>query len=95
MTRADFINGAIENLRTSLELTDDPAQIQAILESIKTLTSARFDALRAELEAIRDTLSDAEYTQALEGLNLGEQLALENLDTEKFDAISAAALRNR
>ena len=87
--RANFINGAIENLRTSLELTDDPTEIQAILDAIKTLTSARFQALRDELEAVRDTLSPEEYTQALEGLNLGEQLALENIDTEKFEQISA------
>ena len=89
--RVNFINGAIENLRQSLQLTDDPAGIQSILEAIKVLTAARFDALRAELEVIRDTLKPEEYAQALEGLNLGEQLALENLDTEKFDAVSEAA----
>ena len=89
--RANFVNGAIENLRTSLQLTDDPAEIQAILDAIKTLTSARFQALRDELEAVRDTLSPEAYTQALEGLNLGEQLALENIDTEKFEQISAVA----
>ena len=87
----NFINGSIENLRTSLQLTDDPAEIQSILDAIKVLTSARFDALRKELEVIRDTLKPEEYAQALEGLNLGEQLALENLDTEKFAAVSEAA----
>ena len=33
-----FINGSIENLRLSLQLTDDPAEVQAILEAIKVLT---------------------------------------------------------
>ena len=89
--RVNFVNGAIENLRLSLQLTDDPAEIQSILDAIKVLTAARFDALRTELEAIRETLSAEEYAQALEGLDLGEQLALENLDTEKFDAVSAEA----
>ena len=69
--RVNFINGAIENLRLSLQLTDDPAEIQSILDAIKVLTSARFDALRNELEAIRDTLKPEEYQQALDGLNLG------------------------
>ena len=32
-----------------------------------------------------------DYQQALKGLNLGETLALENIDTEKFGVISAAA----
>ena len=89
--RVDFLNGAIENLRLSLQLTDDPAEIQSILDAIKTLTRGRFAILRQELEKIRHTLSDGEYAQALEGLNLGEQLALSNLDTEKFAAISAEA----
>ena len=38
-----FINGSIENLRLSLELTDDPEEIQQILDAIKVLTAARFD----------------------------------------------------
>ena len=86
-----FIDGTLDNLRTSLALTDDPAEIQQILDAIKTLTSSRFDSLRAELEAIRNTLSPEEYEQALTGLNLGETLAIENIDTEKFAAISAEA----
>ena len=86
-----FINGSIENLRLSLELTDDPAEIQQILEAIKILTASRFDVLRGELEALRETLKPEQYQQALKGLNLAETLALENLDTEKFDAISAEA----
>ena len=86
-----FINGSIENLRLSLELTDDPAEIQQILEAIKILTTARFTVLREELEALRETLKPEQYQQALKGLNLAETLALENLDTEKFDAISAEA----
>ena len=86
-----FIDGTLDNLRTSLALTGDPAEIQQILDAIKTLTSSRFDSLRAELEAIRNTLSSEEYEQALTGLNLGETLALQNLDTEKFAAISAEA----
>ena len=90
-TPTEFINGTLDNLRTSLQLTDDPAEIQQILDTIKTVTSSRFDALRKELEAVRDTLTTEEYEQALEGLNLGEQLALQNLDTEKFSAISAEA----
>ena len=47
--------------------------------------------LRGELEALRETLKPEQYQQALKGLNLAETLALENLDTEKFDAISAEA----
>ena len=86
-----FIDGTLDNLRTSLALTDDPAEIQSILDTIKTLTSSRFDSLRAELEAIRNTLSSEEYNQALTGLNIGETLALRNIDTEKFAAISAEA----
>ena len=86
-----FIDGTLDNLRTSLALTDDPAEIQQILDAIKTLTSSRFDSLRAELKAIRNTLSPEEYEQALTGLNLSETLSIENLDTEKFAAISAAA----
>ena len=90
-TPTEFMNGTLDNLRTSLQLTDDPAEIQQILDTIKTVTSSRFDALRKELEAVRDTLTTEEYEQALQGLNLGEQLALQNLDTEKFSAISAEA----
>ena len=86
-----LINGAIENLRLSLQLADDPNEMQSILEAIKKLTRGRFAILRKELEDIRETLSPEEYQQALEGLNLGEQLAIEQLDTEKFSAISAEA----
>ena len=43
------------------------------------------------MNAIKDSLKPEEFQQALKGINLGEQLALENLDTEKFDVISAAA----
>ena len=89
--RVEFINGSIENLRRSLQLTDDPAEIQQILDAIKVLTTARFTVLREELEALRETLKPEQYQQALKGLNLAETLALENLDTEKFDAISAEA----
>ena len=49
--QVSFINGAISNLRTSLALTDDPAEIQQILDAIRVLVGARFDILRAELEA--------------------------------------------
>ena len=86
-----FINGSIENLRLSLALTDAPEEIQQMLDAIQVLTAARFSALRDELETLKDTLTDDPYQQALEGLNLSEQLALSNLDTEKFEAISAAA----
>ena len=89
--QVDFINGAIGNLRTSLELTDDPAEVEQILEAIRVLIGARFDILRAELEAIRANLSPEEYQQAFDGLNLAERLAFQNLDTEVFSAISAAA----
>ena len=89
--QVDFINGGIENLRVSLELTDDPAQQQQIIDAIKVLTSARFQVLREELIAIRDTLKPEEFEQALGAINLSEQLTLENLDTEKFGAIRAAA----
>ena len=54
---------------------------------------ARFDVLREELEQIRDSLKPEEFEQALEGINLGEQLALQNLDTEKFEVISQEAQR--
>ena len=89
--QVNFINKDIENLRTAFEFTSDPAERQAILDTIKILTQARFDILREELEEIRDRLSPEEYEQALEGLNLGETLALDKIDTEKFDVISAAA----
>ena len=89
--QVDLVNGAISNLRTSLELTDDPAEIEQILDAIRVLTASRFEILRKELEAVRSTLSPEEYEQALEGLNLAEQLALENIDTETFSAISAEA----
>ena len=89
--QVNFINGSIENLRLSLQLTDDPTEIQQILDAIKILTAARFDVLRQELVSIRSNLTDEEYTQALKGLNLGEQVALKNLDAEKFSAISAEA----
>ena len=89
--QADFLNGAIENLRLSLQLTDDPTETQRILEAIKVLVGARFDVLIEELNALKDTLTDEQFSQALKGLELGKQVALENIDTEKFDAISAAA----
>ena len=89
--QVDFINGSIENLRLSFELTDDPTEAQQILDAIKVLTAARFQILRDELNAIKDTLKPEEFEQALKGINLGEQLALQNLDTEKFDVISAEA----
>ena len=91
--QVDFINGSIENLRLSFELTDDPTEAQQILDAIKVLTASRFQILRDELNAIKDTLKPEEFAQALKGINLGEQLALGNLDTEKFDAISAEADR--
>ena len=43
------------------------------------------------MESIRENLSPEDYQQALKGLNLGETLALENIDTEKFGVISEAA----
>ena len=91
--QVDFINGSIENLRLSFQLTDDPAEQQQILDAIKVLTRSRFQILRDELEAIRETLKPEDFQQALRGINLGEQLALENLDTEKFAGISADAQR--
>ena len=90
-SQVEFINGGIENLRLALQLTDDPTEAQQILDAIKVLTAARFQVLRDELNAIKDSLKPEEFEQALKGINLGEQLALENLDTEKFDVISAAA----
>ena len=89
--QVDFINGGIENLRLALQLTDDPAEQQQIIDAIKVLTSARFSVLREELFSIRDSLDPEEFDQALTGINLGEQLSLENLDTEKFQAISEEA----
>ena len=65
-----FINGAIENLRLSLQLTDDPTETQSILDAIKTLTASRFDVLIEELNAIKDTLTDDEFSQALKGLGV-------------------------
>ena len=90
-SQVEFINGGIENLRLALQLTDDPTEAQQILDAIKVLTAARFQVLRDELNAIKDRLKPEEFQQALKGINLGEQLALENIDTEKFDEISAAA----
>ena len=89
--QVDFINGSIENLRLSLQLADDPQETQRILDAIKVLVGARFDVLIEELNAIKDTLTDDQFSQALQGLQLGRQLALENIDTEKFDAISTEA----
>ena len=89
--QVDFINGAIENLRLSIQLTDDPAETQQILDAIKILTAQRFAVLRDELEKLKDTLDDDKYDQALKGINLAEQVALDNIDTEKFSAISEAA----
>ena len=89
--QVEFINGAIENLRLSLQFTDDPTETQRILDAIKVLVGARFDVLIEELTAIKDTLTDDQFSQALKGLQLGRQLALENINTEKFDAISAEA----
>ena len=90
--QVDFINSDIENLRVSLQLTDDPEERQQILNAIRLLTKARFDVLRKELIAIRASFdSDAEFNQALRGLNLAEQVALNNIETEKFSEISAAA----
>ena len=62
-----------------------------ILDAIRVLTASRFDVLIEELNAIKDTLTDDQFSQALKGLELGKQVALENVDTEKFDAISAEA----
>ena len=93
--QVSFINKDIENLRLAFELADDPTERQAILDTIKILTRARFDILREELEAIRERLKPEEYQQALRGLNLSETLALENIDTEKFGVISRKPRRNR
>ena len=49
--------------------------------------------LREELENIKDSLDPEDYNRALRGINLGEQVALSNIDTEKFDEISAEAMR--
>ena len=50
--QVDFINGGINNLRLSLQLTEDPAEIEQILNSIKVLVGARFDILIQELRDI-------------------------------------------
>ena len=34
-----FLDGTLENLRTSLALTDDPSEIQQILDSIKIVNT--------------------------------------------------------
>ena len=78
-------------MRLAFELTDDPTERQQILDAIKILISARFDVLRDELEKIRKNLKPGEYEQALKGFNLAEQVALNNIDTEKFAEISAKA----
>ena len=76
--QVDFINGAISNLELSLQLTGDPDEIQRILASIRILTAKRFDVLIDELKALEDSFeNDAEFKQALEGLQLGKQVALE------------------
>ena len=79
-----FIEGSIENLRLSLQLTNDPQEIQQILDAIKILTAARFDTLIQELNAIKDSLSPEQFQQALTGLQLGRQVALRELDAEKL-----------
>ena len=66
---------------------------QQIIESIKILTRARFAILRKELMSIRENLKPQEFAQALEGLNLGERLALSQLDTERFGVISRSRTR--
>ena len=73
--QVNFINGAIVNLRLSLQLTNDPTETQRILDAIKVLVGARFDVLIEELNAIKDTLTDDQFSQALKGLELGKQVA--------------------
>ena len=90
-SQVSAINKDIENLRLSLQLTDDPAERQQLLDAIKILLSARFTVLREELEKLKSTLDDDDYDRALRGINLAEQVAIENLDTEKFSEISAEA----
>ena len=57
--QADFISGSIENLRLALQLTDDPTEVQAILNSIKTAYSCKhFDVLIQGLKDIEDSFDD-------------------------------------
>ena len=83
--QVDFINGAINNLELALQLTDDPTEIQRILASIRTLTAARFDRLIRELKDLEESLDPAEFSQALEGLQLGKQVALKGIDNRSTD----------
>ena len=46
-----------------------------------------------ELKDLESSMDAAEFEQALEGLELGKQVALDAIDTEKFDIISAEAQR--
>ena len=58
-------------------------KIQRILASIRILTAKRFDVLIDELKALEGSFeNDAEFNQALEGLQLGKQLALKGIDAE-------------
>ena len=57
-----LVDGHLSNLELSLQLTDDPTEIQAILNSIRILTAKRFEILIAELKKIEDTFdSDEEF----------------------------------
>ena len=79
--QVDFIEGAIDNLELALQLTDDPEEMQRIITSIRILTGKRFDRLIQELKDLRDSFeSDAEFNQALEGLELGKAVALKGID---------------
>ena len=50
------------------------------LASIRILTAKRFDVLIDELKALEDSFdNDAEFNQALEGLQLGKQVALKGI----------------
>ena len=79
--QVDFVNGAISNLELAFQLTDDPAEAQQILDAIKVLVAKRFEILIEELKAIEDSFDDpAVFAQALEGLELGSQVALRGID---------------
>ena len=91
--QVDLINGNIENLRLSLQLTDDSTEQQDILTAIKVLTAARFDVLREELIKIKDSLDPEVYNQALRGVVgiLVSSWRSRNLNTEKLNLISVGS----
>ena len=89
--QVDFINGGINNLRLSLQLTDDPAELEQILNSIKVLVGARFDILIQELKDIEESLDPEIFKQALEGLELGKLVGIQNIGREITTATTPVA----